>query len=326
MKRTYPIILKQIMLVFLTLACSSCIWEDPALCPPGPEPVSYEVRFSFDYPHKNGEFGIGFDPEEIKTIHIYVFDENQTYIDTFIDSQPRISDKNYYTTFHLKPGIYNFIVYGNLTDDYRIDPKVPEKNLTNRDDIFYYYNGRDNNNIIHNYPKHLFYASLDNAVIAKPVESYVLPFTRNTYVLNFTAEGLPVNTDGYQFSVTDTNWKYRFDNSFLPCAEINYVQNSLPGNSPNQFISTFTTLRLDRERKPLLKFYNKKSGELIYQEPLIPLILKIEEQGIEVDFTERYEFNIHLLFGKDPVTGSLTVDIYVNGWSVVEKEVIIELN
>jgi len=304
----------------------SCIREGLDMCPvePDPNPVPYEVRFSFDYPQKDSESGIGFDPAEVETIEIYVFNEDNKYIGTFTDDNPHIADKNYFFTVPLDPGSYNFIVYGNLKDCYRTEPVLLQSGITHLDDINYYYTEVMDNRIV-NHPKHLFYSSLYNAIVTKSSSHYTLPLVRDTYVLNIIAEGLPTGYDDYQFAITDTNWKYTFENSFLPCEELEYVQNCTFEPSLNQYGASFTTLRLDRDRYPELKLYNKKSGELIYRDALIPLILKIEEQGGKVDFTKMYEFDIHLLFETDPLTGNLTVDISINGWSVIEKDVIIEL-
>lgn len=327
MRRTLTIIIQQIMFFLLAGICFSCIKEDLDTCPPidpDPNPEPYEVHFSFDYPHKNEDLGIGFSPEEVKNIQIFVFDANNKYIETITDDRPELADTDYFVRVSLEPGTYSFIVYGNLTDSYQTTPEEPESGVTRLDEISYYYKDRDNN-MIYTHPEHLFFSSLHNIVITQSVTHYTLPLIRNTYMLNFTAEGLPKNYDNYQFIITDANWKYRFDNSYLPCEEVNYVQNCSQGASYGQYTAAFTTLRLDKDRTPRLKLYNKKSGELLYQDELIPLILKVQEQGVEVNFSEMYEFNIHLLFEKDPVTGNLTVDIYINGWSVIEKEIIIEL-
>lgn len=327
MKRTFKIIIRQILFLLLAGICFSCVKEDLDICPPpidpDPNPDPYEVRFSFTYPRKNDESGAGFDPGDIQTIQVYVFNEENRFIGTFTDHSPDLADKDYYTSVSLEPGTYSFIVYGNLTECYQTEPEVPERYVTRLDEISYYYNN-GMNKVITTHPEHLFYSSLRDLVISKSIDHYILPLVRNTYLLNFTAEGLPENQDHYQFVITDSNWKYQFDNSFLSCEELDYVQDCSVGSSVDQYTATFTTLRLDKERTPRLKLYNKKSGALLYQDHLIPLILKIEEQGGMVDFSEMYEFDIHLIFETDPVTGNLTVAIHINGWNVIEKEVTIE--
>jgi len=311
------------MLLAVLETCFSCVKEglDECPIPPDPNPDLCEVRLSFAYPDKDGESG--FEPDEVKTIQIYVFDEDYKYISTFTDDHPRIENRDYYSTVTLEPGNYNFIIYGNLKDSYSIEPGIL-KNGVYLDSIGYYYNEVENDTITA-HPKHLFNSSLRDVIVFKSIDHHTLPLVRNTYEINFNAEGLPAASDDYQFVITDTNWKYQFDNSFLPCKELSYVQDGRWDFSLNQHIASITTLRLDRDRNPQLKLYNKRSGELLYQNGLIPLILKIEEQGIDVDFSKMYKFNIHLLFDKDPVTGNLIIDITINGWDVIEKEVIIEL-
>jgi len=331
MKRTLANIIQHSFIFLLAGLCFSCIHEDQDVCPPvdpDPNPDPYEVRFVFDYPLKNENSGVGFDPADVKNIQVYVFDEEGKYMDTFIDNSPAIAEEDYFFRVTLEDaGTYSFIVFGNLTDEYLTEPATLENGVTHIDEISYYYNNRTNktNNTITTRPNHLFYSSLRNAIITKSVDRYTLSLVRNTYVMNFVTEGLPESYENYQFNITDTNWKYKFDNTFNPCYEIDYVQNCGPGNSSGQYEATFTTLRLAKDRNPRLKLYNKRSGEIVYQEELIPLILKIEEQGVEIDFSRMYEFTIHLLFETDPVTGNLTVDININGWNVIEKEVIIEL-
>jgi len=297
------------------------------VCPPidpDPNPDPYEVRFSFDYPRKNGEPGIGFDPAEVQAIQVYIFDEANKLIGNVIDEHPDVADKDYFVTVLLEPGTYSFIVFGNLTESYPTQPRELQNNVTCLDEIIYYYNDRVDN-LITAHPKPLFYSSLCDVVITKSIDHYTLPLVRNTYQLNFTAEGLPENNDYYQFRITDSNLKYDFYNSFLSSEEVDYVQDCSLRSSIDQYTATFTTLRLEKYRNPQLKLYNKKSGELLYQENLISLILKIEEQGGIVDFSKMYEFDIHLIFETDPVTGNLIVNIHINGWNVIEKEVIIEL-
>jgi len=326
MERIFTIVIQQIMLLALIGVCVSCIKEglDECPTPPDPNPDLCEVRLSFDYPHKDEESGVGFDPNEVRFIQIYVFDEDNKYINTFTDEDPLLSDKDYFSTVTLETGIYNFIVYGNLKDSYSIEPELLKDGMS-PDAISYYYNEVVDDTIT-THPKHLFYSSLHDIVISKSIDHFILPLVRNTYEINLTVEGLPETFDGYQFTITDTNWKYQFDNTILPCTEVNYVQDCNLDTLINQYTATFTTLRLNKSRNPQLKLYSKSSGELLYRDELIPLILKIEEQNIEVDFSKIYEFNIHLLFDRDPVTGNLTVDISINGWSIIEKEVIIELD
>lgn len=298
----------------------SCINENLPPCDIDPNPEPCEVRLSYDYPRKSKS--TGFDPREVKSFQIFVFDEDNKYIETFVDDSPQINQEGYFSRVILEPGEYSFMVYGNFGNSYSTEPYYLQKGVTRLDEISYSFNNTVSGTIT-SHPEHLFFSSLSNVVITKSIDYYTLPLVRNTYVIHFTAEGLPESKDNYRFVITDTNGTYRFDNAFLPGSEVHYIQDS-HHTQESLCEATLTCLRLAKDRHPRLRLFDKVSGDTLYDGDLMELLLKMEEQGLDIDFSKMYEFDIHLVFERDPVTGSLTLEIYINGWNVVEKEVVID--
>lgn len=318
------------VIIGLLALFSSCIKDDLSDCPidPVPNPDPLDLRLEFSYVPLSFDPREGFDPKELETLTVYVFDQANTYVGAFTDPSPALDKEDYHISFRLdSAGVYSFYAWGNIRGDYRFTPAEFIKGKTRPEDIRLQYETIDSDSLF-TAPPAYFHAALTHQVIpaTKGVEVLTLPIVKNTYTIHLTAEGLPGSSFGYQLAVTDNNSLYQFDNSFVPSGELHYIS-SLPLNpDKGMYEASLTTLRLERDRSVSLVIRDLLNGKTIVKENLVELILALENDKQKIDFSRMYDFDLHLVFKEDPNTGRYTVSIRVNDWQVVEKDVIIDWN
>lgn len=315
----------------LLLVFPSCMREDLSDCPvPIAERVSY--RLAFSYLPLSIEDGEGFDPSELETLTIYVFNDKGAYVTSVTDYSPQLTAENYGIDFSLLPGAYDFYAWGNVRDHYRFDSDVSGDLNTKYSDVTLFFEGIENDTVSVE-PHPLFFSSLCereiipyNIVPASAgtvVQTDTLHIIKNTYNLCFEVEGLNGDANSYRVVLTDDNGSYGFDNSFASSADLHYT--SLFDVEDDIYYARLTCLRLERDRSPHFKLYDEVSGSMLYENNLIDLILKAETDERKIDFSRMYDFVIRLAFEIDPETGSMKLTIHVNNWEVEEKEIEIDL-
>ncbi|EYA63883.1 fimbrillin-A associated anchor s Mfa1 and Mfa2 family protein [Bacteroides fragilis str. S23L24] len=146
-----------------------------------------------------------------------------------------------------------------------------------------------------------------------------IPLVQNTNYINFTAEGLPVTTDTYEFEVKDNNGAYTFDNGFDACRPFRYLSDATFG-SDTKLTAQMNTLRLAEGRTPVFMFRNATTGKTLYpstdtqETNLVKLIQKAYE-GKTIDFDRKHTFDIRLKFDTN-----LGVTVSIDGWEGKEDD------
>lgn len=89
------------------VALSSCerIFEDLDPCLHG-----VSLRFVYDY---NMEYANAF-PNQVDCLTLYIYDENDDYVDTRIVTGTELQDENYRMKLDLPDGKYHFVAYGGI--------------------------------------------------------------------------------------------------------------------------------------------------------------------------------------------------------------------
>ncbi|MDD4516877.1 FimB/Mfa2 family fimbrial subunit [Massilibacteroides sp.] len=322
---------------FLLIGHTSCMKEDLSACPkPGPDPVSVAYRLSFTYVPLSVEQEEGFDPSELKTLTVYAFDSLGYFVTSVTHDEPRLADPDYGMDFLLPEGRYSFYAWGNVYDCYRFDCSGFEKGETKYEDVRLVYEGavQDTVSVI---PPPLFFSSLCDRSLTvssttRSSEKIInlkdtLFIVKDLYTLKIEATGLDEGNGFYRAVLTDNNACYEFDNSFASSPKVHYTSLFDYKGSEKIYSTELGTLRLSRDRRPDLKLYDCLTGQLVYQECLIDLLLAGEATQRKIDFSRMYDFVIRLGFTRDPETGIIKeLRIRVNDWSVVEKDVTIDLS
>ncbi len=290
---------------------------------PNPDSGKRTIRIAYSYLPKDPSTGKGITPNYVEDIRLFVFDSSQTFVGEWKDDEVNITDENYCMQIEVDTGTYTFIAWGNLKDCYQSSPIELEIGKTNLSDITIHYFQEEEDTIRRKLPP-LYFAYLADQEVPVGTDDiyYKMPLIKNIYTISLSAEGLPVAENKYMFHISDMNGSYSFDNSFGPDKQLHYAQDCNCNEEELQS-AAISKIRLARDRNPLLKFYDKEDEKVLYEANLVELILKLEENGIEIDFTNTYEFDLHLIFEEDAVTGEISIGVLVNGWKVIDKEIIL---
>lgn len=301
-----------VLLLTVLLSLSSCIGDSLLGCPED----SRNIRIRFSYPTLTRD-KTGFDPSEAECMDLFVFDDKGRFVKKITDEACKLYEDTYYIETELAPGKYDFVCWGNLNKGYRIDPTEFTRNFTHFDDTRVYITPPDN--IVDFTLPPLFFAQSRQTDIlpSKGIQTLEMPIRKNTYTLNLSVNGLRDPDHTYKLSIRDNNGSYHFDNTLAPSEELQYIAVSKTDKN-GKLTKSITTLKLERERGTMLYIEDTDVNKVLYQQNLIELILKLEEQGIPVDFSVMYEFDIDITLVYNG--SSISAIVSVNGWKVINEE------
>ncbi|MCD7973441.1 MAG: FimB/Mfa2 family fimbrial subunit [Candidatus Azobacteroides sp.] len=296
------------LLPFLVLTVTtSCIRENND-CPPG----NSEVKVYFSYPLTGNERNETILPAE--QIDLYIFNEQGKFVKSHTDPSPVLTP-GYYINIILDPGTYTLISWVNLKECYGLShEEITEETLL--EELLVHLQ-TDENDTINTQIHPLYFGNLSGQQIHINQEHVLtIPLVRNTYNIHVTTEGLEQDaTHDYHLIITDRNGSYTFDNSFASDKEVHYKSACLK-NDNNQPYGSLSVLRLHEDRKhAILKLQNSTTHEILYECNLLETILSLRDQGITVDFSTTFDYNIHLSFQAD-----MSVDITINDWKITEDQ------
>ncbi len=296
---------------------SSCIRDGVEECQL--EDRSLTVSFTYD---RNTRAFITFNMDEVKKAVLYIYDDKDDYVTEWSLENP-VFNKEYDTGLILDPGQYSMVVWFNPDAPYQvITESLGQVGKTCRSESQLMLIVPDDGCIRDILPP-LLHGSIFNAGIEKGTgNAFAIPMSLNNNIINLTVNGLPVNDDIYEFTVSDNNGHYTFDNDFVDCDHFNYVATmkfpvSTKAATNNILNASLTVLKLAGDRSARITLENQTTGQQLYPvydgqtDDLIDLILKVNPEN---DFKQTNIYNITLDFNAD-----LTVSITINGWRLKES-------
>ena len=290
----------------IVLIGHSCVQEDLGRCP-------RVTRVYFKFAQETSFNGTKTE-ETVNRIDVYAFDEADKLAGYWTDEQVRMSEDYYIALDNLAAGTYRLVAWTNLGEYYVSN--------TLRDDQA---RGDYNVSLVLPEDRKLRDGILPHLQFGESLEANVDPFGENRieillddnlYKLNFTIEGIEPDEDIYQFTVTDNNASYTFDNSYEETPAFEYISSACFDNSA-RLGTSMLVLRLDKNRQPGFAFTNETRGKEIFScNNLVELILQANLQGAAIDFCVTHEFDITLRIYADT-----RVSVSINGWSIETDEV-----
>ena len=301
-----------IPLLFLTLLLpmlNSCIDQKLEDC----LPENNGIRIYFT-PTAKSYAGTMLNPEEVKDIKLFIFDEKGNYLRTEHDAQPSFSS-DYHMTLFLNPGVYTFVSWINLDKPYN------QNEYSTLEEMRVYIE-KDKEDIVSTNPHALFQAYETSVKITDQTDQTVrLSLTQDVNTINVKTRNFVPAGSNYRLTITARNGIYKFDNSFASDTdEVHYISSMQVGDDL-QLSGTQNILRLSEERKdPTLKIDNPLTGLVVYEAKLMDLIANINTNGTVIDIENTHVYDILLTFSPmhDPNTPNLGITISINGWIVNE--------
>lgn len=202
-----------------TVALSSCerIFEDLAPCPHG-----VSLRFVYDY---NMEYANAF-PAQVDCLTLYIYDDEDNYVDTRIVTGTELQDENYRMTLDLEEGDYHFVAYGGMACEQssfslQETPKAGSKRtgLSARMDADCLTTPERRR--LHD----MFWGQLTlrSADLYREGTVKMMKNTNSIRIVLQQVTGGTVKAEDFNFEITDDNTLFSYDNDLLPNGNITYT-------------------------------------------------------------------------------------------------------
>lgn len=320
MKQAYKIGLMALVGA-VSLLAAGCVREDLTKCPPAVNPQTphtLKVQFA------PGQLDVVPTGEDMKLAVVYVYDEAGNLVTAWSVQNPAL-DTAYDTGIVLDDGKkYRVVTWINPQAPYDITPAY--KNPTPGSPLG---DGRlslgiPQSGTITDLIPMLLYGSATQVVAPTDNNTVVsVPMTLDTYHLNITLEGLPLDGSTYQLKITDSNGVYDFDNNFVQGPEFSYINTvtASTGGGTGNLSMALNTLRLAAGRSPQISIVNTTTGKTVFPQngaTSINLMDLIAQTGIDPSKTHNFDIKIPV-----PTTDSSSVypiELTINGWNVVIED------
>jgi len=296
----------------MAVILSGCIYEDLTECPAPASGVRLIVKTAAEVNNATD-----FDRYGIDSVTVYVFDRAGRFV-TLSGGGPYTIGREYALPVTLPGGSYQFVAFTNQGDFYQTnwskEALYAAKPLIG--DISMSVNLPGDRCVRNDIPN-LHYGTLQDAEVVKDRDNvFTVVVTPDTYKVNFTVKGLPLNNDQYDFSVEDHNFSRRMNNARIPLTgDFYYVRTS---DFIHRTDLTTSMIILDLAETKIMPFTltNDMTQRVMYSDNLIGMIRKAyQNAGQALDFGTTFEFDIVLSF-----QANLGIGVSVNGWSYSGNE------
>ena len=302
---------KYIILILLVLT-TGCVNEDRDRC-------DYNISFSLSYVVDVD--GDDLFTQNLNTISIHLFNENNKYVYTKVENINSIIDNDYMMTIPItEPGTYKVVVIGDADEeDYVVESdsrnstlsKMLIPNITNLED--FRVNVKHNNGLINDELGNFFIGSPDD-ILVDGIEKQIVEvtMTKNTKNIHLTINGLSLVSDHHPI-IRCTNGTYNAENSIPDNSEEitykPYARNTTTRGASNVFTTSMLRI-VDGIPMPL------SVGNEIIEKPMVDLVTLIKlnpRYRTQMDLDSEDEFYLTLNYGED----AALISVSINSWEHV---------
>lgn len=292
-------------LLSVCISFQGCVEDDLSVC-----------GLNLEFTYTQNTDGIDKFAESIDRVDVFVFDSDGLFLGKYSDGNISSSRS---MRMNLMPGLYSFVAWGNLSDDYNLYELVQGETHINEALLSL----NRINDTISTHPGHLFHGALLNETVSADVQknqTLTMDMIKDTKSISVTSVGLPIapddgiSTKRFTCTITSINGDYKFDNSIIGTDRLQYIPYSMISDD-RELISDFVTMRELNDGSTgsrLIVRHNDLENETVkelFNKNLVDLLLPV---SIKQDLNIEDTFDILLEF--DYVVG--TVSITVNGWKL----------
>lgn len=324
MKQYLTSIIRTVLPVAILLCTlASCIKDDEL----EPCPKGVNLRFVYDY---NMEYANAF-PSKVDCLTLYIYDTDGNYVTTRTETGDVLQDENYRMQIDLKEGTYQFVAYGGLACEAHSFAPVAEpaagSTLTALNVVMQ--DNRETSDVkLHD----LFYGSLEVTVAGDMYADhtvYMMKNTNNVQIILQQLNGEPLDSDEFDFHITDDNTLFASDNSLIPNGTITYTpwsqgERTVGENEGEEAEVTvayaeLSTSRLMTTNHPRLLITAREDSREIVNIPLNDYLLLLKSDLYadmsDQEFLDR-ESEWSLIFFLDDNRIWINTHIVINDWVV----------
>ncbi len=306
---------------------SSCnaIYDDLDECPQG-----LRLRFVYDY---NMEFANAF-PSQVDCLTLLIYNEEGRYVATRTASRPGLENENYRMTIDLPEGKYHLLAYGGMDctqSSFHFVETPADGTLMQNVEVEMNSGYVDVSKGRELHP--LFYGSLDAAVEATDTEyrEETVPMmkdTNNLRILLQHLDGSPVDSELFDFKLTDDNTLMNYLNAPVPTSMSVYAPwvtgSASAGLNPDGSeailaYAEFSFARLVTSNSPRLLVTLRADGSEVINIPLINYLALLKSDHYNKMSTQEYldresRWSMIFFLGENNVW--IRTHIVINDWIV----------
>ena len=315
------------------LATSSC--NDGLSIFDGQGDCGVYISFKYDYNLKKANAFAN----EVNSIALYVFDENNTLVDyTTTADKDALSKEKFEMHLQLAPGKYRLLAWGGVMNeesfDILADAKIGETKIEEvQVKMHRKYNDRGEATVSEEILP-LYHGSMHIEVSDEDATyRHTMSLMKNTNsvrILLNELSGTEMDADQYIFEIKDNNGLYDWDNTLLDDEEITYsawyqqtggadLEESRAITSISVALAELTIGRMRVDKSPILHIRNRNTGEELVRLPLANYALQVKgyyNQGMgDQEYLDREDEYILTFFLDEGVW--LETYILINSWTVV---------
>lgn len=315
-----------LMAVSAGAGLSSCdaLHEHLEECPHG-----LRLRFIYDY---NMEFANAF-PSQVDCLTLLIYDDEGHYVTTRTASRPELADENYRMIVDLPAGQYNLLAYGGMDCDQASFHFVTPPDETSWRNVEVEMNPGYVDRPIGKELHPLFYGALDVEVEEADMEyrEATVPMmkdTNNLRILLQHLDGTPVDSELFDFTLTDDNTLMNYLNAPIPTTPVVYapwargqVTAGLNEDDTEAILAyaEFSFARLVTQNSPTLRVTLRQDGSEVLQIPLINYLALLKSDHYMSMTTQEYldrESRWSMIFFLGENNTWIRTHIVINDWIV----------
>lgn len=339
---------KILMSILLILSATSCdnsfIFDQEGDCS-----LHYRLRFVYDM---NLKWADAF-PSEVKSVRVYVFDQDEKKIAEYIRNGATLSDPDFAIDLDLPEGNYHLVAWCGIDNEGITNQSFTapqEDNLTLRD-LYCKLNRKSDERYPAYSDQHLqfmYYGSLDVSIKESDDKGggryYTMPLVKDTNHLRvelIQLSGEPTDADKFTFSIEATNGLMDYQNNLIGSTVITYLPwhkssdavevSPTPGTTLNTLSAVadldLSRMTVEQKKQMLLTIRNSATGETVASVPIIDYALLAKDYyefayGHEMsdqEFLDREDEYV-MTFFLDQNMRWINSYIYINSWRIVLHE------
>lgn len=290
-------------IVLTAVSLSSCesIYDYLDPCPHG-----VSLRFVYNY---NLEYANAF-PSKVDCLTLLIYDSTGNYVDMHMVTGKELADESYRMKLELDSGTYNFIAYGGMACEKRSFVfGVPEpESGANMKDVSVVMDA-DLTSPVDNRLHNLFYGklTLETADMYNEGVVEMIKNTNNIRIVLQQMDGNPVNADDFNFSITDDNSKFAWDNNLIANGPIIYSHYDKGQTS---------TGVMDNGQEVIVAYAEFSTSRLMYGNPAKLLVNRVSDDNEVINIP----LNNYLLLLKSELYSQMKPQEFfdrVSEWTVI---------
>lgn len=328
-----------LLAMLASASCDSILGEEDVDCS-----VEYRVKFKYDY---NMKYADAF-AHEVKSVTIYAFDDDGKFVYQNTEQGDILGENGYSMPVEVEPGDYHLISWAGLDGEESFSVPILTKGVSTINELNckmqrIYSRAADGSAIVNEDLSPLWHGEVKKQSFSRAAKQQVItiPLVKNTNNIRIVLQHLSseaVNSDRFEFNITDENGLMNYDNQLLDDETLTYyawhksdgVADLTPANPSRAItavgvaIAELTVGRLVVEKNPTLTITNKETGEKVLSIPLIDYLVLVKgnynKNMTDQEYLDRQdEYNMTFFLDENDNWASST--IYINGWHIVNQEV-----